>query len=477
MSTYLTHNSPVAQPDGPDTPGEPHVAEVLEANPGPDASLGEEPVVASPAATAPVTGPLAPAAASAPPVGQPATAQPHLPDPVLLGAQAAVLEALTARADAHEQAARSPRTRALYAGDWAHFSRWCELAGRPACPANAETLRWYLTDLEAARTETGAVAYQPATLARRLAAIAAAHRDAGHASPTRDPRVRAVLSGISRTRRHAPRRMRPLLLEDLRSLLSAMDYSSWPAGVAATRDAFVLLSGFAGALRRSELAALTVGDLTWHRGDGLYARIRASKTDQDGAGATVVLPFGAHPGTCPPCAYLRWARLLAASGHGRRALMTAVFATPTWDAWTHLCAADDSTRRRGGAPARDLNDDRAADTAQPASQPATQSERPPELPAEMPVLRAISKGGTLTTTAITGDGLHVMVKRRAAATGIGGPIGFHSLRAGFVTQARRNGADTRAVRRQTRHSADAMVEVYDRDYAPLLGNAVSTLGL
>ena len=368
------------------------------------------------------------------------------PEPVVLGEQAAALEALTARADAHAQAARSPRTRTLYAGDWAHFSQWCRLAGRPACPASVETLRWYLTDLAAARTETGAVVYQPATLARRLAAISAAHRDAGHISPTLDPRVRAVLSGISRTRRHAPRRMRPLLLADLQTLLAGMDYPSWPSGVTATRDAFVLLAGFAGALRRSELAALRVGDLDWHRQDGLYVRIRASKTDQDGVGATVVLPFGDHPGTCPPCAYLRWSRLLDVSRHGRRGLMAAVFATPNWGDWTHLC-------------------------------PAGTGDTPPELSSEMPVLRAVSKGGTLATTAITGDGLHVMVKRRAAVAAIPGPIGFHSLRAGFVTQARRNGADTRAVRRQTRHSSDGMVEVYDRDYAPLLGNAVNTLGL
>jgi integrase len=89
----------------------------------------------------------------------------------------------------------------------------------------------------------------------------------------------------------------------------------------------------------------------------------------------------------------------------------------------------------------------------------------------------VSKSGTLGTRAITGDGLHVVVKRRVEFTGIPGPVGFHSLRAGFVTQARRAGADTRAVRRQTRHSSDAMVELYDRDHAPLLGNAVTTLGL
>ena len=100
-----------------------------------------------------------------------------------------------------------------------------------------------------------------------------------------------------------------------------------------------------------------------------------------------------------------------------------------------------------------------------------------ELPARSPLLRAIRKGGRLLDTAVTGDALHAMVQRRAAAAGIDGQVGFHSLRAGFVTQARRAGADHRAVRRQTRHSSDAMVELYDRDHSPLAGNAITRLGL
>lgn len=99
--------------------------------------------------------------------------------------------------------------------------------------------------------------------------------------------------------------MRPLLLDNVRTLLAAMDHNSWPAGLSAARDQFVLFAGFAGALRRSKLAALTFGDLTWHPADGLHLRIRSSKTDQDATGATVVLPYGRHPGTCPPCAALR----------------------------------------------------------------------------------------------------------------------------------------------------------------------------
>ena len=87
------------------------------------------------------------------------------------------------------------------------------------------------------------------------------------------------------------------------------------------------------------VAAVELGDsrVIAEATDGLYLRIRSSKTDQEGAGATVALPFGQHPGTCPPRALLRWVGLLAAHQHGRPALMRAVFATPLWVEWAHLC--------------------------------------------------------------------------------------------------------------------------------------------
>lgn len=254
--------------------------------------------------------------------------------------------------------------------------------------------------------------------------------------------MRDVVNGIKRERQHRSRRMRPLLLDDIRTILAQLSYSAWPHGVSAIRDAFALLAGFAGAFRRSELAALTTDAVTWHPHDGLHVYLAMSKTDQTGQGATVALPYGRNPGTCVVCAWVRWLTVLAAAEHGRPALMSAVRAVPPWDEWQHVC--------RDGAP---------------------------PVPARMPLLRAVLRGGRLAPTGITGDALHVMIKRRAATAGFGQDVGFHSLRAGFVTQARRNGADPRAIRRQTRHGSDAMVEVYDREYVPLAGNAVLELGL
>ncbi len=89
----------------------------------------------------------------------------------------------------------------------------------------------------------------------------------------------------------------------------------------------VLLMGFAGAHRRSELVALTLDDVTLHATDGLHVRLRRSKTDQEARGTVKALPYGRDPVTCPPCAYVRWRQVLhawdTADPDGRRrAVMT-----------------------------------------------------------------------------------------------------------------------------------------------------------
>ncbi|HEY7815964.1 MAG TPA: hypothetical protein VIC62_22155 [Nakamurella sp.] len=83
--------------------------------------------------------------------------------------------------------------------------------------------------------------------------------------------------------------------------------------MAARRDTALLLMGFAGAFRRSELVGLAVADVTRHRTDGLHVRLRTSKTDQEATGRVVALPFGRDPATCPPCAWVRWRELLHAA--------------------------------------------------------------------------------------------------------------------------------------------------------------------
>jgi integrase len=181
-------------------------------------------------------------------------------------------------------------TRRAYLSDLAEFER---CGG--SIPASPETLAAYL----AARASTLAVA----TLVRHLASISKAHEARGLPNPTRAELVRATLRGIKRTRGCAQREAKPLLRDDLLIVLDAMGDA--PKDI---RDRALLLIGFAGALRRSELVGLDVGDIE-HVRQGIILHLRRSKTDQDGEGHKIGIPFG-RTRWCPVAALDAW---LAAS--------------------------------------------------------------------------------------------------------------------------------------------------------------------
>jgi integrase len=121
-----------------------------------------------------------------------------------------------------------------------------------ALPAGAETVALYVAAL--------AKVAKPATIDLRLAAISAAHRAAGHDSPTKEEAVRLVRRGVRRTLGTAQGQVRPVTVPDLRAMLQGLGTD--PAGC---RDRALLLLGFAGALRRSELVSLDVTDISGGR--------------------------------------------------------------------------------------------------------------------------------------------------------------------------------------------------------------------
>lgn len=205
------------------------------------------------------------------------------------------LEDLAGQAQDYAAAARSPRTLAAYAADLAHFQRWAADHRCAALPAEPATLCLYLADL--------AASYRPSTITRRLASISVAHQDLGLPSPTADPRVRTVARGIRRTLGTAAAEAAPAGIGEVRRMTAHL-----PASVLGARDRALLLVGFAGALRRSELVALDLADLD-DRAEGLTLRLRRSKTDQEGAGRLVALPFGRDPQTCPVSALRQWLQM------------------------------------------------------------------------------------------------------------------------------------------------------------------------
>ena len=188
---------------------------------------------------------------------------------------AALAPDLTRAAElAREEKAAS--TRRAYRSDFRIFQAWCEDRGVSSLPAAAETVAAFL----ASDVEAGS---RPSTLGRRVSAIRYAHKLAGHPPPTDDERVKATMRGIRRTVGTAPRKKTPATAERIVAMALATG-----ADMKGLRDRAVLLVGFAGAFRRSELVALNVEDLAESE-QGFKVIIRHSKTDQEGVGQTIAI--------------------------------------------------------------------------------------------------------------------------------------------------------------------------------------------
>ena len=128
------------------------------------------------------------------------------------------------------------------------------------------------------------------TLQRRLAAIGYMHKIANVPSPIGAESIKATLSGIRRSIGAAPVRKKAATSD----IVLGMAQTGGDDSLRQLRDRAILLIGFAGAMRRSELVALNVADLEW-TGDGVLIHIRRSKTDQEGVGQSVAVPRRALP--------------------------------------------------------------------------------------------------------------------------------------------------------------------------------------
>ncbi|WP_322751079.1 MULTISPECIES: site-specific integrase [unclassified Frankia] len=212
------------------------------------------------------------------------------------GERSALSPALVERMADYARAARASSTWRAYDSDLRHFASWCaeHSPARSAVPAAPATVAGYLTAL----ADSG---YKPATIRRRMAAISVAHQLGRHLNPTTSVEVATVWDGIRRTHGVAPARKHALETGLLTRVLEAVDGDR----LTDVRDRALLLVGFAGCLRRSELVALDVADIA-ETADGLVLAIRGSKTDQERAGALVGLAYGSYRPTCPVRSWIAW---------------------------------------------------------------------------------------------------------------------------------------------------------------------------
>ncbi len=183
------------------------------------------------------------------------------------------------------RASKAESTVRGYQTDWRDFCAWCEGHGLCPLPSTPETVAAYIAEC-AERLKVGSIQ-------RRLNAIAEAHKTSRLEVPTHDGLVRSTLKGIRRMKGTAPVQKAPALTDDIRAMVDVAD-----GGLIGTRDRALVLLGFAGAFRRSELVGLDVEDCAFTR-DGLTITLRRSKTDQDGAGRRIGIPYGSNPDTCP----------------------------------------------------------------------------------------------------------------------------------------------------------------------------------
>jgi integrase len=190
--------------------------------------------------------------------------------------------------------AKSPRTLKAYQSDWADFEAFCRRSGQGSLPAPPGVVALYLAYLADEQKR------KTSTLARRLAAISQAHQAAGFPMPTGESVVRSVMAGIRRVNGTEAAAKTALSPELLRKIVGSL-----PDTLRGRRDRALLLVGFTGAFRRSELVALNVEDIAFEQ-EGLVLTIRRSKTDPEAASQLVGIPRGKTAETCPVRAVEAW---------------------------------------------------------------------------------------------------------------------------------------------------------------------------
>jgi len=207
-------------------------------------------------------------------------------------------------------AARAANTLRGYRSDWSEWCAWCAGEGADPLGGDPVAVSQYLVFLAGHEAKVG-------TMARRLSALRFAFRLRGLADPTENARVVAVWEGIRRTHGSPPQQAAPLMPPELLDVLEACPTQKvWrtvgrPAepDLAGARDRALLLVGFVGAMRRSELVSLDMEHLRDHS-QGLVLTIPRSKTNQEGIEPElVVLPRGTSPARCPVQVVQAWAEL------------------------------------------------------------------------------------------------------------------------------------------------------------------------
>ena len=206
----------------------------------------------------------------------------------------ASLVATAEKATAYAAKASAANTLRAYNAAWADFTAWCATNEVSALPATEAVVGLYLAD----KADT----LKASSLRLRVAAIHQAHKAAGHHLDTSAPQIRRVMQGIAREHGKAVSKKEAATLDVVRDAVRALSAST---SLKAVRDQALLLLGFAAALRRSEISAIDVEHLRFTP-EGLVLTLPRRKTDQEGIGTEIGVPFGKDAAYCPVETVRRW---------------------------------------------------------------------------------------------------------------------------------------------------------------------------
>ena len=166
-------------------------------------------------------------------------------------ASSGTLDRLIDTARDYARAAAADNTLKAYAKDWAHFTRWCRMKGTEPLPPSPEMIGLYLADL--ASPQGKAPALLVSTIERRLSGLAWNYAQRGFTLDRKNRHIATVLAGIKRKHAKPPVQKEAILADDIRAMVATLPYD-----LRGLRDRAILLLGYAGGLRRSEIVSLDV---------------------------------------------------------------------------------------------------------------------------------------------------------------------------------------------------------------------------
>ena len=199
---------------------------------------------------------------------------------------------------------RAANTLRAYQADFKDFSAFCAKNGLSSMPTEPKILSLYLTHLSAN--------LKFSTLKRRIASISVFHKLKGHYLDTKHPIIMENLHGIKRVKGTNQKAKTPILINDLKLIINVIDQCSsncelheLEGNPKLIRDKAIILVGFSGGFRRSELVNIDYDDIEF-LSEGVKIFIKRSKTDQSGEGMIKAIPYFDNKSFCPVLALKHW---------------------------------------------------------------------------------------------------------------------------------------------------------------------------